>query len=102
MARYLRRQGYRVNRKRVQRLMQKMGLMAIYQKPKTSKPHPAHEICPYLLGGMEIKAPDVVWCADVTYIPMRKGFLYLVGVMDWYSRKVLVGGSAIPLMPSSV
>jgi len=89
MARYLRRQGYRVNRKRVQRLMQKMGLMAIYQKPNTSKPHPEHKIYPYLLGGMEIKAPDDVWCADVTYIPMRKGFLYLVAVMDWYSRKVL-------------
>jgi putative transposase len=89
MARYLRRQGYWVNRKRVQRLMQKMGLMAIYQKPNTSKPHPEHTIYPYLLRGIEIQEPNQVWCADVTYIPMRKGFLYLVAVMDWYSRKVL-------------
>lgn len=89
MARYLRRQGYWVNRKRVQRLMQKMGLMAIYQKPNTSKPHPEHTIYPYLLKGIEIQEPNQVWCADVTYIPMRKGFLYLVAVMDWYSRKVL-------------
>lgn len=89
MARHLRRQGYWVNRKRVRRLMQKMGLMSIYQKPNTSKPHPEHKIYPYLLGGIDIKAPGDVWCADVTYIPMRKGFLYLVAVMDWYSRKVL-------------
>ncbi len=89
MARYLRRQGYWVNRKRVQRLMQKMGLMAIYQKPNTSKPHPEHTIYPYLLRGIEIREPNQVWCADVTYIPMRKGFLYLVAVMDWYSRRVL-------------
>jgi putative transposase len=89
MARHLRRQGYRVNRKRVQRLMQKMGLMAIYQKPNTSKPHPEHKVYPYLLGGLDIQGPNQVWCADVTYIPMRKGFLYLVAVMDWYSRKVL-------------
>lgn len=89
MARHLRRLGHWVNRKRVRRLMQKMGLMAIYQKPNTSKPHPEHKIYPYLLGGKDIKAPDDVWCADVTYIPMRKGFLYLVAVMDWYSRRVL-------------
>ena len=89
MARYLRRQGYRVNRKRVRRLMQQMGLMAIYQKPNTSKPHPEHIIYPYLLRGIEIQEPNQVWCADVTYIPMRKGFLYLVAVMDWYSRRVL-------------
>jgi putative transposase len=89
MARYLRRQGYWVNRKRVRRLMQKMGLMAIYQKPNTSKPHPEHEIFPYLLRGIDIAAPNQVWCSDVTYIPMKKGFLYLVAVMDWHSRKVL-------------
>lgn len=89
MARYLRRQGYRVNRKRARRLMQKMGLMAIYQKPNTSKPHPEHEIFPYLLRGVDIQAPNQVWCSDVTYIPMKKGFLYLVAVMDWHSRKVL-------------
>ena len=89
MARYLRRQGYRVNRKRTRRLMQKMGLMAIYQKPNTSKPHPEHKIYPYLLRGMEIQVPNDVWCADVTYVPMRRGFLYLVAVMDWHSRKIL-------------
>jgi len=89
MSRHLRRQGYWVNRKRVRRLMQKMGLMAIYQKPRTSVPHPEHRIYPYLLKGVEIKEPNHVWCADVTYIPMRRGFLYLVAVMDWYSRKIL-------------
>lgn len=89
MARHLRRLGHWVNRKRVRRLMQKMGLMAIYQKPNTSKPHPEHKIYPYLLRGVEIQEPNQVWCADVTYIPMRKGFLYLVAVMDWHSRKVL-------------
>jgi len=89
MARYLRRRGYWVNRKRVRRLMQKMGLMAIYQKPRTSTPHPQHRIYPYLLKGAAIESPNQVWCADVTYIPMRKGFLYLVAIMDWYSRKVL-------------
>jgi putative transposase len=89
MARYLRRQGYRVNRKRVRRLMQKMGLMAIYQKPNTSKPHPEHEIFPYLLRGVDIQSPNQVWCSDVTYIAMQKGFLYFIAVMDWHSRKVL-------------
>ena len=89
MARHLRRQGYKVNRKRAHRLMQKMGLMAIYQKPNTSKPHPEHKVYPYLLRSLDISEPNQVWCADVCYIPMRKGFLYLVAVMDWCSRKVL-------------
>lgn len=89
MARILRRKGYWVNRKRVRRLMQKMGLMPIYQKPRTSQPHPEHRVFPYLLRGLDITTPNQVWCADVTYIPMRRGFLYLVAVMDWYSRKVL-------------
>ena len=89
MARIIRRKGYWVNRKRVRRLMQKMGLMAIYQKPRTSAPHPEHKVYPYLLRDLAITAPNQVWCADVTYIPMRRGFLYLVAVMDWYSRKVL-------------
>jgi len=69
--------------------MTKMGIMAIYQKPNTSRPHPEHKIYPYLLKGVDIQKPNQVWCADITYIPMRKGFLYLVAVMDWYSRKVL-------------
>jgi putative transposase len=66
-----------------------MGLMAIYRKPDTSKPHPEHKIYPYLLKDMDITEPNHVWCSDVTYIPMRKGFLYLVAIMDWASRKVL-------------
>lgn len=89
MARSLRRKGYWVNRKRIRRLMQKMGLIAIYQRPRTSEPHPEHRIYPYLLRNLEIAAPNQVWYADVTYIPMRRGFLYLVAVMDWSSRKVL-------------
>lgn len=89
MAKWLRRRGLRISRKRVARLMRKMGLSAIYQKPNTSKPFPGHKIYPYLLNGIAIDAPNKVWCADVCYIPMRRGFLYLVAIMDWYSRKVL-------------
>ena len=69
--------------------MLKMGLSPIYQKPNTSKPHPEHRVYPYLLREMNIARPNQVWCADITYIPMRRGFLYLVAVMDWHSRKVL-------------
>ena len=89
MTRHLRRLGHSLGRKRVRRLMRLMGLAPIYQKPKTSDPHPQHRIYPYLLRGLTIDRPDHVWCADVTYIPMRRGFLYLVAVMDWASRKVL-------------
>lgn len=89
MVRKLRRLGRRVGRHRVRRLMRKMGLSAIYQAPKTSKPHPEHRIYPYLLRGVTIDEPDHVWCADVTYIRMRRGFLYLVAIMDWSSRRVL-------------
>jgi len=89
MVRALRREGQKVNRKRISRLMLKMGLEAIYRKPNTSRPHPEHRIYPYLLRDVDITAPNQVWCADITYIPMRKGFLYLVAVMDWHSRKVL-------------
>ncbi len=89
MARFLRHKGYWVNRKRIRRLMQKIGLMPIYQKPKTSQPHPEHKVYPYLLRCLDITAPNQIWCTDVTYIPMHRGFLYLVAVMDWYSRKVL-------------
>jgi len=89
MARHLRRQGWCVGRKRVRRLMRKIGLSPIYQPPKTSEPHPQHRIYPYLLRHLAIERPDQVWCADVTYIPMRRGFLYLVAIMDWFSRKVL-------------
>jgi putative transposase len=89
MARHLRRQGWCVGRKRVRRLMRKIGLSPIYQAPRTSEPHPRHRIYPYLLRHLTIERPDQVWCADVTYIPMRRGFLYLVAIMDWFSRKVL-------------
>ncbi len=89
MARHLRRLGYCVGRKRTGRLMRVMGLAAIYQRPNTSKPHPEHRVYPYLLRGVTIDAPNQVWCADVSYIPMRRGFLYLVAIMDWASRKVL-------------
>jgi len=82
-------QGHRVNRKCVQRLMRQMGLNALYPKANTSRAHHAHKVYPYLLRGLAIERPNQVWCADVTYIPMRKGFVYLVAIMDWYSRKVL-------------
>jgi len=89
MARHLRRQGHAVGRKRVRRLMQLMGLAPIYCKPRTSAPHPEHTVYPYLLRDLAIERPNQVWCADVTYIPLLRGFLYLVAIMDWASRKVL-------------
>jgi putative transposase len=89
MARHLRRQGHVVGRKRVRRLMAKMGLVAVYQRPRTTIPHPEHKVWPYLLRDVSIDRPNQVWCADITYIPMRRGFLYLVAVMDWATRKVL-------------
>ena len=89
MARHLRREGYQVGRKRIRRLMTKMGLAPIYQRPRTTVPNPEHRIYPYLLREMVITCPNQVWCADITYIPMRRGFLYLVAVMDWATRKVL-------------
>jgi putative transposase len=89
MARHLRRQGYRIGRKRARRLMRLMGLSAIYRKPRTSQPHPDHRIYPYLLRKVRIDRPNQVWCADVTYIPMQHGFQYLVAIMDWATRTVL-------------
>jgi len=89
MAKILRRLGYCVGRKRVRRLMRKMGLQAIYLRPKTSKPHPEHRVYPYLLRNLTIDRPNHVWCADITYIPLQRGYLYLVAIMDWYSRRVL-------------
>ncbi len=89
MVRWLRREGHRVGRKRVVRLMRKMGLTPIYQKPNTSTPQPGHKVYPYLLRGTEITDPGRVWCADISYLPMRRGFLYLAAIMDWASRKVL-------------
>jgi putative transposase len=89
MVAVLRRDGWVINRKRVRRLMRLMGLEAIYQKPDTSVGHPAHVVYPYLLRGLLIERVNQVWCADITYVPMAKGFVYLVAVMDWFSRRVL-------------
>jgi putative transposase len=89
MGNHLRRLGYKVNRKRIQRLMRIMGIEAIYPKPRTSRRHPGHKVYPYLLRDLTIERPNQVWAADITYIPMTRGFMYLVAVMDWYSRKVL-------------
>jgi putative transposase len=89
MTAWLQSQGHSVNRKRVQRLMQRMGLAAIYQRPRTSRRAPHHRIYPYLLRGLAIERVHQVWAADITYIPMAHGFLYLVAVMDWVSRYVL-------------
>lgn len=89
MRRFLEKKGYKINRKRVQRLMRQMGMEAIYPKPRTSKPHPSHKVYPYLLRGMVIDTPNKVWATDITYVPMKHGFMYLVAIMDWHSRKVL-------------
>lgn len=89
MTEALRGRGYIVNRKRVRRLMRLMGLEAIYPKPRTSDPAPGHKKYPYLLGGITIDRPGQVSAADITYIPMARGFLYLVAVIDWHSRFIL-------------
>jgi len=89
IAAWLKSQGQWVNRKRVRRLMRIMGLKAIYRRPRTSVPAPGHKIYPYLLSGIEITRPNQVWAADITYVPMARGFLYLVAIIDWYSRYVL-------------
>jgi putative transposase len=89
ISRQLRRQGERVNRKRVQRLMRQMGLTAVAPGPHTSRPHPLHPKYPYLLRGLTIQRPNQVWATDVTYVPMAKGFMYLAAIMDWRSRRVL-------------
>jgi putative transposase len=89
MAAWLKDKGHIVNRKRVRRLMSLMGLKAIYRRPRTSNPTPVHRIYPYLLDGMAVTRPNQVWAADITYIPMARGFLYLVAIIDWYSRYVI-------------
>jgi putative transposase len=89
MTGWLRELGWAVNEKRVARLMRLMGLQALLPGPHTSKPAPEHKVYPYLLRGLRIESVDQVWCADITYVPMRQGYLYLVAVMDWYSRYVL-------------
>jgi putative transposase len=97
MTAVLRREGWPVNRKRIRRLMRVMALEAIYQKPNTSRKHPDHKVYPYLLRGLIIDRPNQVWCADITYIPMAKGFVYLIAVMDWFSRRVLTWRVSITL-----
>lgn len=89
ISRQLDRQGITADRKRVQRLMRLMGIEAVYPKPRTSRPHPQHKVYPYLLRGLTINRPNLVWATDITFIPMARGFMYLVAIMDWHSRKVL-------------
>ena len=89
MVRHLRREGVRIGRRRAARLMRLLGLQAVYRAPRTSAPHPEHRVYPYLLRGLAIERPNHVWCADITYIPVRRGVLYLVAIMDWASRHVL-------------
>ena len=81
--------GSKVGRRHVKTLMRKMGIEALYRRPRTSKPEPGHKIYPYLLRGMEITRPNQVWAMDITYIPMTRGFVYLAVVLDWFSRRVL-------------
>lgn len=89
MCTFLRKLGYCVNRKRVRRLMRQMGIEALYPRPRTSQPGGGHKIYPYLLKELTIDRPNQVWATDLTYIPMERGFMYLVAIMDWYSRRVL-------------
>lgn len=89
MSAHLNRLGHRVNRKRVRRLMRQMGLQAIYPRPRTSLPGKGHRIYPYRLRGLTIDRPNQVWATDVSYLPLARGFMYLVAVMDWHSRRVL-------------
>ena len=89
MKAWLAREGRSVSRKRVQRLMRIMGLRAIYQGPRTSRPAPEHRVYPYLLEKAKVTGPNQVWASDITYLPMARGFLYLVAIMDWYSRYVV-------------
>ena len=89
IARTLTEEGFPIDRKRVRRLMRRMGIEALGPKPRTTKPAPGHKIYPYLLRGLTIERPNQVWAADITYIPIGRGFLYLVAVIDWASRAVL-------------
>ena len=89
MVRHLAREGEAVGRHRVRRLMRLLGLEAIYRKPRTTVANPDHRVYPYLLRGLTIERPNHAWCADITYIPVHGGFLYLVAIMDWASRRVL-------------
>ena len=101
MRAWLGRRGVRVSRKRVQRLMRAMGLRAIYRRPSTSRRSPEHPVYPYLLRNVRITRPNQVWAADITYLPMARGFLYLVAVMDWHSRYVVAWRLSKPWKPAS-
>ncbi len=85
----LRREGHTIGRKRVRTLMTRMGIVAVYRKPRTSQRHPAHRVSPSLLRHLEITRPNHVWAADITYLPMKRGFVYVFAVLDWASRRVL-------------
>ena len=89
MTEWLRRKGHGVNRKRIQRLMGKMGLQGSVPGPHTSRPHPAHKVYPYLLEGMQLTQANLVWSTDITFVPMSTGYMYLVAILDWFSRYVL-------------
>jgi putative transposase len=89
MTKRLKRIGYEVSKKRIRRLMALMGISAVCRRKKTTIPNKQHKKYPYLLRNLKITRPNQVWCTDITYIPMKKGFIYLVGIMDWYSRKIL-------------
>ncbi len=89
MLAWLRREGYAVNGKRVRRLLRLMGLEALYPKPRTTHPHPEHHVYPYLLRGVSIERVNQVWSSDITYVPLQRGFMYLVVILDWFSRYVL-------------
>jgi len=93
----LRQEGHRIGRKHVGTLMARMGIEALYRRPNTSRKHPAHRVYPYLLRDRVIEHPDQVWAMDITYIPMRRGFVYLAAVMDWASRRILAWRVSISL-----
>jgi len=82
-------EGNKIGRRHVKTLMQRMGIEAVYRRPRTSKPAPGHKIYPYLLRGLSVDRANQVWSSDITYIPMERGFLYLAAVMDWFARRVL-------------
>jgi putative transposase len=86
---FLAREGVEIGRRHAATLMKRMGIEAIYRRPNTSKPAPGHKIYPYLLRGMKVERPNQVWATDITYIPMARGFVYLVAVVDWFTRRVL-------------
>jgi hypothetical protein len=92
-------EGCRIGRRHVKTLMKRMGIEALYRRPRTTKPEPGHKIYPYLLRGMEITRPNQVWAMDITYIPMTRGFVYLAVILDWFSRRVLSWARDIELYP---